>query len=58
MRYVRFGENRESMYGFGSSLSQKQTNDLWFKGIEPEDIEIIYIDDDYNVLPVPPPLAK
>ncbi len=58
MRYVRFGENRESIYGFGSSLSQKQTSDLWFKGIEPEDTEIIYIDDDYNVLPGPPPLAK
>ena len=58
MRYVRLGKNRESMYSFGSNLTKEQEYNLWHKGIESEDMEIVYIDDDFNVLSEPPPLAN
>ncbi len=37
-------------------LTVEQQDNLKNKGIEPEGIEIVYIDDDYNVLSEPPPL--
>lgn len=40
----------DAMSTWGTMLTEKQRNDLLRKGIEPEDIEIVYIDDEYNIL--------
>ena len=55
MTYVyRAGSRMETM---GTMLTEEQRDNLMHKGIEPEDIEIVYIDEDYNVLlKAPPPL--
>ncbi|MDE0087501.1 MAG: hypothetical protein OXU23_17395, partial [Candidatus Poribacteria bacterium] len=42
---------------FGAVLTRKQLEDLGNKGIEPEDREIVYVDEDYNVLSDPPPVV-
>ena len=57
MAYVNIGEHRESMSTMGALLTEKQRDDLLKKGIEPEDIEIIYLDDDNNIISQPPPLV-
>lgn len=55
--YVNIGENRERMSTTGSLLTEKQRDDLLHKGIEPKGIEIVYLDDDNNVMSEPPPLV-
>lgn len=57
MTYVNLGPNRERMSTSGVLLTNEQKDNLWKKGIEPEDIEIVYIDDNGNVLSEPPPLV-
>ncbi len=53
MTYVyRSGSRTETM---GTMLTKEQHDNLVLKGIEPENIEIVYIDEDYNVLSEPPP---
>lgn len=56
MTYVRLNKNRDSINTSGTKLTSKQRDNLLHKGIEPEDIEIIYIDGDYNLID-PPPLV-
>ena len=41
---------------FGTKLTDKQHFNLTHRGIDPEGIEVIYIDDDYNFLKERPPL--
>jgi hypothetical protein len=55
--YVNLGENRESMSTSGTLLTGEQWENLQKYGIEPEGIEIVYLDDDYNLLATPPPLV-
>lgn len=50
MTYVRRRPDSSGMYTMGTRLTQEQRDNLLYKGIEPEDIEIVYIDNDYNVL--------
>ena len=53
--YVRRKDYSGAIHTWGAMLTHKQLDDLLY-GIHPEGIEIIYIDDDYNVLseqPVP-----
>ncbi|RKU17075.1 hypothetical protein C6501_05025 [Candidatus Poribacteria bacterium] len=50
MTYVYRRPNSSGMRTYGTLLTQEQKINLRDKGIEPEDIEIIYIDDEYNVL--------
>lgn len=57
MRYVHLSKNRDIIDSFGTNLTQGQLENLWHKGIEPKDIEIVYIDEDYNILSEPPPLV-
>lgn len=40
----------DAMSTWGSMLTEKQHTDLFRKGIEPEDVKIVYIDDEYNIL--------
>jgi len=42
---------------FGTALTENQQSNLFQKGIEPDGIEIVYIDEDYNVLSEPPPIV-
>jgi hypothetical protein len=35
---------------WGSMLTKEEIDNLLYKGIEPEDVEIVYIDDEYNIL--------
>ena len=42
---------------FGASLTKEQRINLLRRGIEPDDREIVYIDEDYNVLSDPPPVV-
>ena len=39
-----------SMSTWGTMLTDEQKDNLLYKGIEPEDIEIVYIDGEYNIL--------
>lgn len=57
MTYVyRSGSRTETM---GTMLTKEQRDNLVHNGIEPEGIEIVYIDEDYNVLSeAPPPWSK
>ncbi len=41
---------------YGRSLTDEQRRDLTHYGVHPEGVEVIYIDDDYNVLDERPPL--
>ena len=50
MTYVRRRPNSSGMYTMGTTLTQEQRDNLLYKGIEPEDINIVYIDSDFNVL--------
>jgi hypothetical protein len=50
MTYVYRKPNSSAMRTYGTLLTREQKADLRDKGIEPDDIEIIYIDDEYNVL--------
>ncbi len=50
MTYVRRGPDSSGMYTMGTTLTQEQRDNLLYKGIEPEDINIVYIDSDYNVV--------
>ena len=38
------------MSTWGAMLTKEQMDNLLYKGIEPEDVEIVYIDDEYNIL--------
>ena len=57
MTYVNLGEDRGRMSTFGTMLTEEQRENLLNKGIKPKGIEIIYLDDDNNVLSEPPPLV-
>ena len=57
MRYVRMNKNHDRMSSWGTRWTDEQSDNVLSKGIEPEDIEIVYIDKDYNILPEPPPLV-
>lgn len=50
MTYVYRRPNSSGMRTYGTMLTPEQSSNLKRKGIEPEGIEIIYIDDEYNVL--------
>lgn len=41
---------------YGRALTDEQRRDLTHYGVHPEGVEVIYIDDDYNVLDERPPL--
>ena len=56
MAYVYRRPNSSGMRIYGTLLTQEQKVNLRNKGIEPEDIEIVYIDDEYNVLTEKPKL--
>ena len=56
--YVQRKENKTSAQFFGSSLNGIQTFNLMFRGIEPEGIEVIYIDEMGNQLSEKPPPFK
>lgn len=56
MTYVNLGPDRQRMSTWGTLLTTEQKNSLWKNGIEPEGIEIVYVDDDNNVISEPPPL--
>ncbi len=57
MTYIR-QKPSGSMRMWGSHLSNEQRSNLLYKGIEPEGIEIVYIDDDYNVVGKPVPFDR
>ena len=40
----------DAMSTWGAMLTKEQMDNLLYKGIEPEDVEIVYIDDEYNIL--------
>ena len=50
MTYVYRKPNSGAMRTYGTLLTKEQKTNLRAKGVEPDDIEIIYIDDEYNVL--------
>ena len=50
MAYVYRRPNSSGMRIYGTLLTQEQKTNLRDKGIEPKDTEIVYIDDEYNVL--------
>ncbi len=52
--YVRRRENSSGMATWGMPLTQEQRKDILYRGKHPEDIEIVYVDDDYNLLSAPP----
>lgn len=53
MTYVRLDYDAGGMGTWGNLLTKEQKDNLLYKGIEPKDIEIVYIDDDYNILQKP-----
>ena len=50
MTYVYRRLNSGAMRTYGTMLTQEQKKNLRDKGIEPEGIEIIYIDEEYDIL--------
>ena len=50
MTYVYRNPNSSGMKTYGTLLTPKQITNLRNKGIEPEGVEVVYIDDEYNVL--------
>ena len=50
MTYVRRKPDSSAMLTIGMPLTEEQHDNLLYKGIEPEDIEIVYIDEEYNLL--------
>ena len=50
MTYVYRKPNSSAMVTYGTLLTQEQSVNLKNKGIEPEGIEIVYIDGDFNIL--------
>ena len=50
MTYVYRKPNSSVIRTYGKSLTDEEVKDLRNKGIEPKGLEIIYIDDEYNVL--------
>ena len=57
MTYVNIGEGRERMSTFGTLLTEEQRKDIFENNIEPKNIEIVYLDDENNVIYEPPPLV-
>ena len=53
MTYVRMDYDAGGMTSWGSMLTKEQHDNLFYKGIEPKDVEIVYIDDDYNIVEKP-----
>ena len=53
LTYVR--RNGPATTTWGTMLSAEQKEDLIMRGIHPEGIEIVYIDNDYNILSEKPP---
>ena len=43
-----------AMRTYGAPLTKEQRDNLLYEGKQPEEIEIVFIDDDYNVLSKPP----
>ena len=58
MTYVRINENIGSIGTSGTTLTDEQRDDLLYRGIEPENIEIVYIDRDYNIVERPSPVDR
>ncbi len=56
MTYVQIDEKIGKMRTSGTTLTKEQRDDLLYKGIEPENIEIVFIDDNYNILSEKPKL--
>ncbi len=54
LTYVR--RNGPSTTTWGTMLSKEEKEDLMMRGIHPKGIEIVYIDNDYNILSEKPPL--
>ncbi len=50
MTYVQIDEKNGKMRTSGMALTKEQRDNLLYKGIEPENIEVVFIDDDYNIL--------
>ena len=50
MTYVQIDEKIGKMRTSGTTLTKEQRDDLMYKGIEPENIEVVFIDDNYNIL--------
>lgn len=50
MTYVRRKSNSGVMSTFGTPLTKEQKDNLLYKGLGPAGIEIVYIDEDYNIL--------
>jgi len=50
MAYIYRKPNSSAMRTYGTLLTKEQRDALLYKGIEPEDIEIVFIDGDYNIL--------
>ncbi len=53
MVYVRLDYDAGGMTTWGSMLTGEQQKNLLHKGIEPEGMEIVYVDDDYNIVEKP-----
>ena len=53
MTYVRIDSDAGGITSWGSMLTGEQHDNLFYKGIEPKDVEIVYIDDDYNIVGKP-----
>ena len=58
MTYVRINEKIGSIGTSGTTLTDEQRDDLLYRGIEPENIEIVYIDRDYNIVERPSPVDR
>ena len=58
MTYVQRKPDSSAMLTIGMPLTEEQRDNLLYKGIEPEDIEIVYIDEEYNILSEKPKPIK
>ncbi len=58
MTYVRMDYDAGGMTTWGSMLTGEQQKNLLRKGIEPEDMEIVYIDENYNIVEKPEPFDR
>ena len=50
LTYVRRRPDSSGLVTWGAPLTQEQRNDILYRGKHPEEMEIVYIDNDYNVL--------
>ena len=57
MTYVR-QKPSGAMMTWGATLTHEQRQNLLYNGIEPENIEIVYIDEEYNLVGKPKPVDR